>query len=106
MASYRLTKAADDDLDRLFVFGFATFGLEQAEDYAAGLYERFDELCASPKRWPQQLLIFALGCAVAFMLVTRFITVLILPKLSLCEFWVEKIQVNSLSRMSDCKDFW
>ena len=52
MASYRLTKAADDDLDRLFVFGFATFGLEQADAYVTGLYECFDELCASPKRWP------------------------------------------------------
>ncbi len=51
MVSYRLTNAADADLDRLFVFGITTFGLEQAEHYVAGLLERFDELTASPQLW-------------------------------------------------------
>jgi len=52
MASYRLSKAADNDIDRLFVFGFRRFGLERADRYVEGLYMRLDDLAMSPKRWP------------------------------------------------------
>ncbi len=52
MAKYRLSKAADDDVDRLFVFGFTRFGLKQAENYVDGLYKRLDDVTESPGRWP------------------------------------------------------
>jgi len=52
MANYRLSKGADDDIDRLFVFGFTKFGLAQADRYVAGLYKRLDDMAESPKRWP------------------------------------------------------
>ena len=52
MAKYRLTLAADADLDRLFIFGVATFGLDQAEKYTSGLYEHLADIAENPKRWP------------------------------------------------------
>ncbi len=52
MANYKLTLAADADIDRLFAFGFETFGLEQAEKYVSGLYEHLDNLANYPKSWP------------------------------------------------------
>ena len=52
MAKYRLTLAADADIDRLFIFGFETFGLEQADRYVSGLYEHLDDLADYPKRGP------------------------------------------------------
>jgi len=52
MAKYRLTLAADADIDRLFIFGFETFGLEQANKYVSGLYEHLDDLAKNPKHWP------------------------------------------------------
>ncbi len=52
MARYRLTNAADADIDRLFVFGFEKFGLEQADTYVDGLYEQLDDLTEYPQRWP------------------------------------------------------
>jgi len=33
MAPYELTQAADQDFEKLFDFGIATFGLAQAIDY-------------------------------------------------------------------------
>ena len=52
MAKYRLTLAADADIDRLFIFGFETFGLVQAERYVFRLYGHLDDLADHPKRWP------------------------------------------------------
>ena len=52
MAKYRLTLAADADIDRIFIFGFQTFGLEQADRYVSNLYEHLDDLADNPKRWP------------------------------------------------------
>ena len=33
MANYRLSAAAEDDLDRLYVYGVLNFGPEQTESY-------------------------------------------------------------------------
>ncbi len=52
MAKYRLTLSADADIDRLFVFGFETFGLEQADKYVSGLYVHLEDLSNYPQRWP------------------------------------------------------
>ena len=52
MAKYRLTTAADTDIDRLFVFGVETFGLPKAETYITGLYDQLDTLAENPGRYP------------------------------------------------------
>jgi len=48
MARYRLTKAADQDFERVFEFGIDQFGLAQALDYQNGMKQRFDQLAAQP----------------------------------------------------------
>lgn len=48
MASYRISAAADDDLDRLYIHGALKFGLEHTERYAAGLIEHFGLVTAAP----------------------------------------------------------
>ncbi len=51
MASYRLSQAADEDLDRLFDHGIDRFGLDQAIEYLDGLIQRFSELAETPNQW-------------------------------------------------------
>lgn len=48
MANYRISAAAADDLDRLYVHGVLNFGLRRTEDYAAGLTEHFSAVAAGP----------------------------------------------------------
>ena len=52
MAKYKLTNAAQADLDRLFVYGVSNFGLERAESYSAGLIEHFELVAGSPNMYP------------------------------------------------------
>ncbi len=51
MASYRLSQAADEDLDRLFDHGIDRFGLDQAIEYLDGLIRRFSALTETPDQW-------------------------------------------------------
>ncbi|MEM9387036.1 MAG: type II toxin-antitoxin system RelE/ParE family toxin [Pseudomonadota bacterium] len=53
MASYRLTARADEDLDRLYVYGALTFGLDQADRYAEGLIDAIARIPAQPLLWPE-----------------------------------------------------
>jgi toxin ParE1/3/4 len=48
VAAYRLNAAAADDIERLYRFGIDTFGLEQADRYLDGLFERFDRIAEQP----------------------------------------------------------
>lgn len=48
MANYRLSAAAEDDLDRLYIYGVLSFGLEQTESYTAGLIDHFAILGDAP----------------------------------------------------------
>ena len=48
MAHYRLTKAADQDFERIFEFGIDQFGLAQALDYQNGMTQRFDQVAGQP----------------------------------------------------------
>jgi len=48
MANYRLTKEADADIAALYEYGIIDFGLEQAQSYVLGLYERFEVLAETP----------------------------------------------------------
>ena len=48
MADYKLSSAAEDDLDRLFVYGVLNFGMQHTERYSAGLIEHLEALASSP----------------------------------------------------------
>ncbi|MDT0499179.1 type II toxin-antitoxin system RelE/ParE family toxin [Algiphilus sp. W345] len=49
MATYRLSNSADQDFDSLYVYGVLTFGLEQADAYAAGMQARFTQIAEKPR---------------------------------------------------------
>ena len=49
MTEYRLTKAAEDDLLDMFVYGFETFGGGQAEEYRRGMIRCFNLLAENPR---------------------------------------------------------
>lgn len=48
----RLTQAADQDLDDLYVEGLTTWGLIQADLYYDGLLKRLERICEVPKQYP------------------------------------------------------
>ncbi|MGL6160626.1 type II toxin-antitoxin system RelE/ParE family toxin [Microbulbifer sp.] len=48
MAGYRLSKRADEDFESIYLFGVQAFGLMQADAYAVGMQERFDQLAEQP----------------------------------------------------------
>ena len=52
MASYRLSKRADEDFESLYLFGLLNFGLIQADAYVDGLEERFEQIAAQPDLYP------------------------------------------------------
>ncbi|WP_303285427.1 type II toxin-antitoxin system RelE/ParE family toxin [Marinobacter sp. SS8-8] len=52
MASYRLSKRADEDFESIYLFGLLNFGLIQADAYADGLEERFEQIAAQPDLYP------------------------------------------------------
>ncbi len=49
MNEYRLARDADADLLELFLYGFETFGLAQAEDYRNSMIWCFELLAKNPK---------------------------------------------------------
>ena len=49
MSEYRLTQDADDDLLKMFLYGFETFGLAQAEAYRQGMTRCFQLLADNPR---------------------------------------------------------
>jgi len=49
MGEYRLTRDAGDDLLKMFLYGFETFGLTQAEAYRDGMIQCFELLAANPR---------------------------------------------------------
>ena len=49
MTEYRLTKAAEDDLLDMFIYGFEAFGRRQAEEYRCGMIRCFDLLAENPR---------------------------------------------------------
>lgn len=53
MGNYRLSNRADEDFEAIFVYGFLTFGLKQAEQYAAGLEARFEQIAHQPRLYPE-----------------------------------------------------
>jgi toxin ParE1/3/4 len=49
MAEYRLSGAADADIESLYLYGLETFGMRQAEAYLARLRYVLDMLAAFPR---------------------------------------------------------
>ncbi len=49
MGEYRLTKDADDDLLKIFLYGFELFGRAQAEEYRDSLNRCFQLLAENPR---------------------------------------------------------
>lgn len=52
MASYKLSKSADKDFEPIFIYGVLTFGLKQADLYAAGMVARFEQVAHHPLLYP------------------------------------------------------
>lgn len=52
MADYRLSKTADQDIERIAVEGMAQFGVEQALHYHKALEACFDAIAARPLSYP------------------------------------------------------
>ena len=48
MGSYRLSKSAASDLDKLYLHGIVEFGLRQADKYYDGLISRLQILADHP----------------------------------------------------------
>lgn len=53
MSRYILSEKADQDVERLFIYGIKEFGLLQAEKYMEGLIERLDKILCAPSLWPE-----------------------------------------------------
>ncbi len=51
MASYELSKAADEDFEKLFEFGIDTFGFAQALNYQQGMSKQFEKVADQPERY-------------------------------------------------------
>ncbi|MFZ4604092.1 MAG: type II toxin-antitoxin system RelE/ParE family toxin [Caulobacterales bacterium] len=49
---YRLSEAADADLERLYDWGIDRFGMKAADQYFDGLIARFEIIAESPQLWP------------------------------------------------------
>jgi toxin ParE1/3/4 len=47
-AKYHLSRKAKADLEAIWLYGFETWSLKQAETYAAGLYECFEMIGDMP----------------------------------------------------------
>ena len=48
MENYRLAKKADSDLSQTYEYGILNFGLEQAQSYLLGLYDRLQSIVENP----------------------------------------------------------
>lgn len=52
MYKYKLSFEAEEDIIRIFNYGFYRFGLDQADKYYNLLYEAFDRICTNPYLFP------------------------------------------------------
>ncbi|WP_026965814.1 type II toxin-antitoxin system RelE/ParE family toxin [Algoriphagus terrigena] len=50
--NYRLSQEAEDDLIRIYRFGFYRFGEAQADRYFEALYLCFDQIAKNPEQYP------------------------------------------------------
>jgi plasmid stabilization system protein ParE len=50
---YRLSEAADADLESLYEWGIDRFGVNSADRYFDGLIARLGEIADTPQLWPE-----------------------------------------------------
>ncbi len=52
MAIYKLSEAADADLERLYIFGIRSFGMALADKYYDGIVGRLQHIADMPRLYP------------------------------------------------------
>lgn len=52
MGGYKLSPGAESDLYRIWTYGVERWGVEAADRYYEALFERFEDIAASPKKYP------------------------------------------------------
>ena len=55
MYSYKLSLEAEEDVIRIFNYGFFRFGLKQANKYYDCLFESFDRIASNPFMFPEAI---------------------------------------------------
>lgn len=55
MYSYKLSLEAEEDIIRIFNYGFFRFGLKQANKYYDSLFESFDRIASNPFMFPEEI---------------------------------------------------
>ena len=48
MGTYKLSRAAEADLNRIWLYGFERYGQQQADRYYHALFDRFEEIANNP----------------------------------------------------------
>ena len=54
MGHYKLTRLAEQDIDKIFEYTIRNFGIEQARTYLSGLTGQFESLVENPKLFPER----------------------------------------------------
>jgi toxin ParE1/3/4 len=52
MARYKITVAAQGDLEQIYCYGVLHYGLKKTEEDTSGMLSQFEELAKFPKRYP------------------------------------------------------
>jgi len=52
MAKYKLSIESEKDLERIYVYGFYKFGMQQADKYYNMLFDCFERIAANPYMFP------------------------------------------------------
>ncbi|MCV6613794.1 MAG: type II toxin-antitoxin system RelE/ParE family toxin [Cellvibrionaceae bacterium] len=52
MAHYKLAPSAEEDLERIWLYGLGKWGLAKANSYIETMHRRFDELAENPLHYP------------------------------------------------------
>ncbi|MEO1028481.1 MAG: type II toxin-antitoxin system RelE/ParE family toxin [Pseudomonadota bacterium] len=53
MANYKLSRAAKDDLERIYMRGLEQFGEQQADLYIQAFFNQFELIAETPDRYPK-----------------------------------------------------
>jgi toxin ParE1/3/4 len=48
MSDYLLSEEAKEDIERIYKYGFLTFGEQQADTYYLGFFDAFEKIAANP----------------------------------------------------------
>ena len=102
MAEYRLSPAAERDLEGIWKYTRREWGLEQAERYTDLLSAAFQVLAEAPKSAPARVIIFARAIAAAMSSGILFISASLTTALRLFAFfmsgWMRRITCNADGR--------